>query len=63
MTHLPDSYLTFLNQLSATRNKISIINRPAYNFQTKLHTLSQIISIKESRIKKKSIIKEKSGFN
>ena len=58
MTHLPDSYLTFLNQFSATRNKISIINRPAYNFQTKLHTHSQIISIKESRIKKKASLKK-----
>ena len=58
MTHIPDSYLTFLNQLSATRNKISIINRPAYKFQTKLHTLSQIISIKESRIKKKASLKK-----
>ena len=40
----------------------SIINRPAYKFQTKLHTLSQIISLKESRIKK-SVIKEKSEFS
>ena len=62
MTHLPDSYITFLNQLSATRNKISIINIPAYRFQTKLHTLSQIISLKENRIKK-SIIKKKSEFS
>ena len=45
MTHLPDFYLTFLNQLWATRNKILIIKRPAYKFQTKLHTLSQIISL------------------
>ena len=30
----------FLNQLSTTQTKISIINRLAYKFQTKLHTLS-----------------------